>query len=217
MENQVQKEKEKSLIDELTVSDDFNVGLTGQQIFSDSHISNQKPTQTEWFRVQGSSLSDLKKVVLCKVKVGFKDEDFIIGGDKAFKERVQHDMKKVRMCYAAYYVTSNGRMGIWPITIPVGRMMTNKWIDTAIQIIEEAQHKWVKFVSNQVNSAYDCFRAREVDQEQYGEPKFVLSYGEVIVKAWGKDFTLTPDNYEENEYVQQSIGEQIGLKAIDNG
>ena len=46
MENQVQKEKEKSLIDELTVSDDFNVGLTGQQIFSDSHISNQKPTQT---------------------------------------------------------------------------------------------------------------------------------------------------------------------------
>ena len=36
---------------------------------------------------------------------------------------------------------------------------------------------------------------------------------EIIVKAFGKDFTLTPDTYEHNEYVQQSIGTQIGLKV----
>ena len=207
------KAKTENLIDQLTVSDDFNIGLTGDQIYSDTHISPVKPTQTEWFRVYGNSLNDIKKGVLCKVKVGFKDEDFIIGGDAQFKARVQHDMKKVRKAYLAYYVTSNGRMGIWPITVAAGRMMSNKWIDTATQIVEEAQKKWVKFVSNQTNSCYDCFRAREVDQEQYGEPKFKLPYNEIIVKAFGKDFTLTPDTYEENEYVQQSIGEQIGLKV----
>ena len=93
----LEKEKVKeSLIDQLTVSDDFNIGLTGDQVYSEHHISPQKPTQTEWFRVYGTSLNDIKKGVLCKVKVGFKDEDFIIGGDKEFKQRVQHDMKKVR-------------------------------------------------------------------------------------------------------------------------
>ena len=208
-----EKAKTENLIDQLTVSDDFNIGLTGDQIYSDTHISPVKPTQTEWFRVYGNSLNDIKKGVLCKVKVGFKDEDFIIGGDAQFKARVQHDMKKVRKVFLAYYETSNGRMGIWPVTEPVGRMMSNKWIDTALQIIQEAQNKWVKFVSNQTNAAYDCFRAREVDQEQYGEPKFKLPYNEIIVKAFGKDFTLTPDTYEENEYVQQSIGTQIGLKV----
>ena len=207
------KAKTENLIDQLTVSDDFNIGLTGDQIYSDTHISPVKPTQTEWFRVYGNSLNDIKKGVLCKVKVGFKDEDFIIGGDAQFKARVQHDMKKVRKVYLAYYETSKGRMGIWPITVAAGRKMSNKWIDTATQIVEEAQKKWVKFVSNQTNSCYDCFRAREVDQEQYGEPKFKLPYNEIIVKAFGKDFTLTPDTYEENEYVQQSIGEQIGLKV----
>jgi hypothetical protein len=211
-----EKAKTENLIDQLTVSDDFNIGLTGDQIYSDTHISPVKPTQTEWFRVYGNSLNDIKKGVLCKVKVGFKDEDFIIGGDAQFKARVQHDMKKVRKVYLAYYETSNGRMGIWPVTEPVGRMMSNKWIDTALQIIQEAQNKWVKFVSNQTNAAYDCFRAREIDQEQYGEPKFKLPYDEVIVKAFGKDFTLTPDTYEDNEYVQQSIGQQVSLKVVDN-
>ena len=88
------KAKTENLIDQLTVSDDFNIGLTGDQIYSDTHISPVKPTQTEWFRVYGNSLNDIKKGVLCKVKVGFKDEDFIIGGDAQFKARVQHDMKK---------------------------------------------------------------------------------------------------------------------------
>ena len=74
----------KNLIDELTVSDDFNIGLTGEQIFSQHHISAKKPTETEWFRVYGSNIDELKKGVLCKVKVGFKDEDFIIGGDNKF-------------------------------------------------------------------------------------------------------------------------------------
>ena len=40
------------IVDELTVSDDFNTGLTGVPVFTDGHISKYKPEQdTEWFRV----------------------------------------------------------------------------------------------------------------------------------------------------------------------
>jgi hypothetical protein len=36
----LEKEKVKeSLIDQLTVSDDFNIGLTGDQVYSEHHIS----------------------------------------------------------------------------------------------------------------------------------------------------------------------------------
>jgi hypothetical protein len=73
----------------------------------------------------------------------------------------------------------------------------------------------VNIKSNQVNAAYDCFKAREVDQEQYGEPNFALPYDEVITKAFGNDFTLTPSTYEQNEYVQQAIGVQVQLKTTD--
>mgnify|MGYP007000286138 len=44
------------IVDELTVSDDFNTGLTGVPVFTDGHIAKYKPEQdTEWFRVFGSS------------------------------------------------------------------------------------------------------------------------------------------------------------------
>ena len=113
----------KNLIDELTVSDDFNIGLTGEQIFSQHHISAKKPTETEWFRVYGSNIDELKKGVLCKVKVGFKDEDFIIGGDNKFKKRVEHDFKKVRkvlLCLLCHFTGTNGYLAChyscWKIT-----------------------------------------------------------------------------------------------------
>ena len=64
--------KTESLIDQLTVSDDFNIGLTGDQIFSEHHISPQKPTQTEWFRVYGTSLNDIKKAFFVKSKSDLK-------------------------------------------------------------------------------------------------------------------------------------------------
>ena len=58
----------KNLIDELTVSDDFNIGLTGEQIFSQHHISAKKPTETEWFRYMAATLMSLKKVFYAKSK-----------------------------------------------------------------------------------------------------------------------------------------------------
>ena len=211
-----EKQPPINVIDDLTVSDDYNVGLTGDQIFSENHISRFKPSQTEWFRVQGNSLNDIEKGVVCKIRVGQKDEDFIIGPPNDFRKRVEHDIKKVRKVLLGYYETSQGRLGIWPVSEPMGRNMSNKWIDSAIQILELAQKSWVKFTSNQSNGAYDCFRAREIDQEQYGEPKFIVPYKKVIALAWGNDFTLRPETYDKNEYVRQAIGQQIGLKVSEH-
>ena len=127
-------------------------------------------------------------------------------------------------------------MGIWPITEPYGRLTSNRWIDTAIQIIEIAQKKWVKYISHEETAAYQCFIAKDEEisaelrpelcryqcfvaqdkeQKAFGEPKFKLDYDEVIIKAFGKDFTLNPDNYETNKYVQQMLGIQVPLKLVE--
>ena len=59
------------IVDELTVSDDFNTGLTGVPVFTDGHISKYKPEQdTEWFRIYGSSLNDIKKGIVIKIVTG---------------------------------------------------------------------------------------------------------------------------------------------------
>ena len=206
------------IVDELTVSDDFNTGLTGVPVFTDGHISKYKPEQdTEWFRIYGSSLNDIKKGIIIRIKIGRKNEDFILGGDINFKERVKHDFRKFRKCYLAFYETSQGRMGIWPITEPYGRLTSNRWIDTAIQIVEIAQKKWVKYISHEETAAYQCFVAQDKEQKAFGEPKFKLDYDEVIIKAFGKDFTLNPDNYETNKYVQQMLGVQVPLKLVEEG
>ena len=97
MQEQKISKSQTKIVDELTVSDDFNTGLTGVPVFTDGHIAKYKPEQdTEWFRVFGSSLNEIKKGVIVRIKVGRKNEDFILGGDLNFKERVKHDFRKFR-------------------------------------------------------------------------------------------------------------------------
>ena len=106
-------------------------------------------------------------------------------------------------------------MGIWAPSVKEFLSISNKWTDTAEQILDIAQHDWVNVKSNMKNRYYECYKARPQDQEQYGEPNFKLPYKEVIKKAWGSDFTLNPDNYENNEYVMQSIGIPVSIKVSD--
>ena len=108
-------------------------------------------------------------------------------------------------------------MGIWAPSVKEFLSISNKWTDTAEQILDIAQHDWVNVKSNMKNRYYECYKARPQDQEQYGEPKFKLDYDEVIIKAFGKDFTLNPDNYETNKYVQQMLGVQVPLKLVEEG
>ena len=208
-------EDKKEIINELTVSEDFNLGLSGDRVFTEAAISNKRPSETEWFRVFGSSRNDIKFVYCVAIRIGDKEEQFLIGGNSEFKQRVANDFKKIKKCWAAYYITSQGRMGIWAPSVKASLSISNKWTDTAEQILDIAQHDWVNVKSNMKNRYYECYKARPQDQEQYGEPNFKLPYKEVIKKAWGSDFTLNPDNYENNEYVMQSIGIPVSIKVSD--
>ena len=208
-------EDKKEIINELTVSEDFNLGLSGDRVFTEAAISTKRPSETEWFRVFGSSRNDIKFVYCVAIRIGDKEEQFLIGGNSEFKQRVANDFKKIKKCWAAYYITSQGRMGIWAPSVKASLSMSNKWTDTAEQILDIAQHDWVNVKSNMGHKYYECYKARPVDQEQYGKPNFKLPYLEVIEKAWGVDFTLTPQNYDDNEYVQQAIGTSVPLKTSD--
>ena len=84
----------KNLIDELTVSDDFNIGLTGEQIFSQHHISAKKPTETEWFRVYGSNIEELKKGVLVRLKLGSKMKILLLVAIINLKKELSTILKK---------------------------------------------------------------------------------------------------------------------------
>ena len=60
--------KNEKIIDELTISEDFNLGLSGEQVFPEAAISNKKPSETEWFRIYGSTRKDIEKVYCVKVR-----------------------------------------------------------------------------------------------------------------------------------------------------
>ena len=173
-------EDKKEIINELTVSEDFNLGLSGDRVFTEAAISNKRPSETEWFRVFGSSRNDIKFVYCVAIRIGDKEEQFLIGGNSEFKQRVANDFKKIKKCWAAYYITSQGRMGIWAPSVKASLSMSNKWTDTAEQILDIAQHDWVNVKSNMGHKYYECYKARPVDQEQYGKPNFKLPYLEVI-------------------------------------
>ena len=62
-------ENKKEIINELTVSEDFNLGLSGDRVFTEAAISNKRPSETEWFRVFGSSRNDIKFVYCVAIRI----------------------------------------------------------------------------------------------------------------------------------------------------
>jgi hypothetical protein len=59
--------------------------------------------------------------------------------------------------------------------------------------------------------SYDMFVARPQDQEQFGAANFELDFFDCLDKAYGDDI-LYEDEYDDNPYVQQQIGTQVGVK-----
>tara|TARA_R100000541_G_scaffold53919_1_gene62230 strand:- start:951 stop:1598 length:648 start_codon:yes stop_codon:yes gene_type:complete len=210
------KRKGRLTLEGIGVSADFNSGLQGSKIYTSAHISNQKPSETEWFRVLHQSWPETPDGVLVKMRVGVKDVEYLVFGSEQFKARVKDDFKKIRRVHLVYYTTSQGRMGIWPISIPQNeRAQKNNWIVSAQQLVESGRSKWTKCVSNQGIGAYEMFVARPQDQEQFGEAKFELDFLDCLEKAYGDDI-LMEEEYDDNPYVQQQIGTQVGITLAGN-
>jgi len=208
----MEKQKTRLTADGVGVSADFNTGLSGSKIYTSAHISNIKPSETEWFKVEQQDWKSTQDGVLVKIRVGVRDVDYLVYGSEQFKARVKDDFKKVKKVYLVYYTTSQGRMGIWPISIPQNdRAQKNNWIVSATQIVESARTKWTKCVSNMGNGSYDMFVARPQDQVQFGAADFQLEFFDCLEKAFGDDI-LFESEYDDNPYVQQQIGTQVGIK-----
>ena len=48
-------------LDKVQIDEDFDDGLEGSKVITKNQVFNSKPKKSEWFRVMGSSISDLKK------------------------------------------------------------------------------------------------------------------------------------------------------------
>ena len=74
------KQKGRLTLEGIGVSADFNSGLQGSKIYTSAHISNQKPSETEWFKVHAANWEDTPVGILVKIRVGVKDTEYLVLG-----------------------------------------------------------------------------------------------------------------------------------------
>jgi len=200
--------------EEIETAPSFNKGLTGKKIVAPSHVKAEKPGESDWFRVYGNSKDDVKQGLTVNVKVDHIDQKFLVIGPDDFKTQIVDAFKKAQSVYLAYYVTSSGLQGVWPVTIPEPNQFgnVNRYVQTAFAIMERAQHSWTQMKTNQADRVYDGWTADEIDQEMFGEPMFTMEPKEASMKAFN-DKVIAPDNYEQNPYVMRTLN----ARSIDTG
>jgi len=218
--------KKKYTWDDVKPSGEYKQTATGKKEYTSAHITNTRPDETEWFRIFGKDISEIKPGMLVKLKIEHEKLDHLVLGDEDFTTRVELDFKKFRKVHLAYYVTKAGRMGIWPISIQKtskkkvgasGKLIIkrNAWIDSAIQIIEKGQKKFVRVTANMEEQCYDGWEVDKNNEAQWGEPNFKKDYLDVVVLAWG-DRILDKDNYDDHPYVKDQIQNPINLKLVED-
>jgi len=208
------QESQTNYWDQVETAPNFNKGLTGKKLISSGHIKPEKPGETDWFRVYGEKATDLIPGLLVDVKVDVIDQKFLVIGPEEFKQQIVDGFKKARSVYLAYYTTSSGKQGVWPVTVPQQDQHgnINSYVQTAFTIMERAQHSWTQMKTNQGDRVYDGWIAEKTDQEMFGDPQFLLTPKEANMKAFN-DRVIAPDTYESNPYVMRVLN----ARSIDTG
>ena len=212
--NDEKKEIKSDFWDQVETAPDFNKGLTGKKLATPGHIKAQKPGETDWFRVYGKKATDLLPGLLVKLKVDVIDTEYLVIGPNEFKQQMIDGFKKGRSVYLAYYVTSSGMQGVWPVTVPEpdNNGNINGYNATAFAIMERSQHSWTQMKTNQGDRVYDGWIAEKQDQEMFGDPIFTMTQKEAAQKAFN-DRVIAPDTYESNPYVMRVLN----ARTIDTG
>jgi hypothetical protein len=212
--NETKKENQIDIWDQTEESEDFNGTMSGNQIISSGHVKLDKPSKTDWFMVTGKSAKDLTKAWLVDVKVDIMDEKYLLLGPTEFKKKIVDAFKGAKEVYLACFVTSSGKHGVWPVTVPKANKNgeVNGYNKTAFIIMEKAQHAWTKLQSNRANGVYDGFVADAQNQEQMGKPKFALTQKEFRQKAFN-DRVIEPGTYQDDPYVMRVLSSTV----IDTG
>ena len=187
------QESQTNYWDQVETAPNFNKGLTGKKLISSGHIKAEKPGETDWFRVYGEKATDLTPGLLVDVKVDVIDQKFLVIGPEEFKQQIVDGFKKAKSVYLAYYTTSSGKQGVWPVTVP-----------------QQDQHGNIN--SNQGDRVYDGWIAEKTDQEMFGDPQFLLTPKEANMKAFN-DRVIAPDTYKSNPYVMRVLN----ARSIDTG
>jgi hypothetical protein len=94
-----------------------------------------------------------------------------------------HDTISVELTSATLFtfVTSQGTLALWPITLPDVNGRRNSWLESAAKAAQIAQHAWVRVVANQAAMGYDCFEA----QGKLTEPEWpTLSFKDLLKLAF---------------------------------
>ena len=159
---------------------------------------------------------DLKKGWLVDVKVDIMDEKYLLLGPTEFKQKIINAFQGAREVYLACFVTSSNKRGVWPVTVPKANKKgeINGYVQTAFIIMEKAQYAWTKLQSNRANSVYDGFVADKQNQEEMGEPKFVLTQKEFRQKAFN-DRVIEPNTYMDDPYVMRVLNSTIIETGVD--
>jgi|TARA_E500000331_G_C16987287_1_gene596216 hypothetical protein len=212
--NENKKENQIDIWDQTEESENFNGTMAGNQIISSGHVKLDKPSKTDWFMVTGKSANDLTKAWLVDVKVDIMDEKYLLLGPTEFKQKIVNAFKGAREVYLACFVTSSGKHGVWPVSVPRANKNgeINGYVQTAFVIMEKAQHAWTKLQSNQANRVYDGFVADAQNQEMMGQPKFALTQKEFRQKAFN-DRVIEPNTYKNDPYVMRVLNSTV----IDTG
>ena len=191
-------------LDKVQIDEDFDDGLEGSKVITKNQVFNSKPKKSEWFRVMGSSISDLKKgVSVAMMAADDREHDYYVyPTTKQFVSRVKEDFKSCKKFYHGMYKTSSGRYGIWPVTIPQ-KNFRNAWSLTALDALEAAQKNWVRVVPNLKDGHYDGWVAD--DQAEFPKLNWELTANQMISYAWD-NFILTEENYESHPDVLRALG-----------
>ena len=193
-------------LDNVQIDEDFDDGLEGSKVITKNQVFNHKPKKTEWFRVYGDSLKDIKKgISVAMMAADDREHDYYVYPSKtnpSFVARVKEDFKSCKKFYHGMYKTSSGRYGIWPVTIPQ-KKFTNAWSLTALDTLEQAQKNWVRVVPNLKDGHYDGWVA--ADQNEFPKLHWELTPAQMISYAWD-NFILTEENYDNHPDVLRALG-----------
>ena len=191
-------------LDVVGIDEDFDDGLEGSKVITKNQVFNSKPKKSEWFRVYGDSIKNIKKgVSVAMMAADDREHDFYVyPSTKQFVSRVKEDFKSCKKFYHGMYKTSSGRYGIWPVTIPQ-KNFRNAWSLTAMDALEAAQKNWVRVVPNLKDGHYDGWVAD--DQAEFPKLNWELTPAQMISYGWD-DFILTEENYENHPDVLRALG-----------
>jgi hypothetical protein len=136
-------------LESLRLNQSFSDAVSTKKVLTT--ILVRKPSKQEFIRVHPSETYRMNAGIL---RVEQDREAFLVAP-------ALHDAISSEMTSATLYtfITSQGVVALWPISLPDINGRRNSWLDSATKAAQIAQHSWIRVVSNQAASGYDCFEA----------------------------------------------------------